>query len=551
MDEQALNSLSIAYAANHEPDVNGPYWLGYETVSLWNPGTRLAIGPLRSTAAARAAAELNKMLAEDETLLKAVYDQLDKHAGNGQAKVIPAYSVLDGAKGGAGNDQAAGRTLRAVQASRIGMRATRWLWEESSAELFTRPASSWLPLGALCLLAGREGCGKSTWAYRIAAMVTTGTLPGAFHGTPRAVVVVATEDAWEQTIVPRLVAAKADLERVYRVDAQAEDYVTTLTLPSDIPALGELCAGKDVALVLLDPLMGAISGALDTHKDHEVRRALEPLSRLAHDGQLTILGLIHVNKSQGSDLLTRIMASRAFSAVARAVLFAMVEQPEIGAEPEAESFLFGQAKNNLAARVPHSVRYHIEGVRVGHDDDLSVPIFSSHIVVDGIASSRIDELMAAQENRAPNRETVADRAGRWLREYLTGKGEVHSAVAKAAGKAAGYNDRTLQRVLEDAGVRVVPILGTNKTSWVLDPQETAVTVDTLDAVDTSVAVVANQVRAVNDVNQAVACDNRDNTTTPREAVANPRVCLGGCGRTEHLSPVTCMCASCTDREDTT
>ena len=50
-------------------------------------------------------------------------------------------------------------------------------------------------------------------------MITRGTLDGEFHGTPRSVI-VATEDPWSETIVPRLIAAGADLNRVYRCDVR-------------------------------------------------------------------------------------------------------------------------------------------------------------------------------------------------------------------------------------------------------------------------------------------------------------------------------------------
>ena len=56
-----------------------------------------------------------------------------------------------------------------------------------------------------------------------------------------------------------------------------------------------------------------------------MRRALEPLSAMADAANLTVLGLIHVNKSVSSDALNLLMASRAFPAVARNVLFVMTD----------------------------------------------------------------------------------------------------------------------------------------------------------------------------------------------------------------------------------
>ena len=46
------------------------------------------------------------------------------------------------------------------------MRAVRWLWEDK------------IPLGEITLLAGREGLGKSTIAYTLAAWITQGTMKG-------------------------------------------------------------------------------------------------------------------------------------------------------------------------------------------------------------------------------------------------------------------------------------------------------------------------------------------------------------------------------------
>jgi hypothetical protein len=354
------------------------------------------------------------------------------------------------------------RTLKVTRASDIRMRATRWLWQDGDAH--------WLPLGGLALLGGREGIGKSTIAYGLAAQVTRGTLPGASLGTPRQVIIAATEDAWEQTVVPRLAACGADLARVMRVDTVTKDGATvSLSVPADTASLQHLCVAQDVALVLLDPLMGTISGKLDTHKDAEVRQALEPLSRLAHDAQVTLLGLIHVNKSTGADLLTRLMASRAFSAVARAVLFATKNDqvPDVdlvagGTTPPAETFLLGQPKNNLAAKVPFSLRYHIDGTQVGYDEELCEPIFGSRIVWDGRQEERVDDLVQQMETRKAHEHKPVGKAASWLREYLRG-GQVPSRQVKQDANDAGFSESTLKRAFQEINGQVINVGRT--THW--------------------------------------------------------------------------------------
>jgi hypothetical protein len=121
-------------------------------------------------------------------------------------------------------------------------------------------------------------------------------------------------------------AAGADRDRVFRIDAVTPEVLPeAVKLPDDLAELERIIRAEDVAMLLLDPLMGTVSGKLDSHKDHDVRIALEPLARLASECTISIIGLIHVNKGQAADLLNRVMASKAFAAVARGVLYAARE----------------------------------------------------------------------------------------------------------------------------------------------------------------------------------------------------------------------------------
>jgi hypothetical protein len=103
---------------------------------------------------------------------------------------------------------------------------------------------------------GREGTGKSQFTLWVAAQVTRGRLPGVLYGKPRHVIIVATEDSWQHTIVPRLIAAGADLSMVARADMVSEtaDNVT-ISLPSDISLLEQTITKYEMALVILDPVL--------------------------------------------------------------------------------------------------------------------------------------------------------------------------------------------------------------------------------------------------------------------------------------------------------
>lgn len=342
-------------------------------------------------------------------------------------------------------ENAPDRALRVTTASGMRPRATQWLWKDESA--------CWMPLGSLALLAGREGIGKSLWAYWIAAQITTGRLPGHSHGRPRAVVISALEDAWEQTVIPRLIAAGADLSRVLKVEARVGDADAPISLPVDMAELEGICKTRDVGLIILDPLLGVISGRLDTHKDADVRRALEPVSRLAHDIQASVLGLIHLNKG-GGDLLTRMMGSRAFSAVARSVLACAEETQETGEEEieldHARIFRFGQEKNSLGAQVDRSIRYEIEGCTVGFDDELGIAIESSRLVIRNSVAGTVGEHVAMSESSGHGRPGAGREpdSDQWLRARLVAVGpELRSTIVLAAP----YSESTLLRALARIG----------------------------------------------------------------------------------------------------
>ena len=239
------------------------------------------------------------------------------------------------------------RQVRLTPASAIAVRPVRWLWSDR------------LPLGAVALLGGREGVGKSILMCQLAADVTRGRVPGVFAQCPQSVMIAATEDSWAHTIVPRLMAAEADLSRVFRVEVTLTDLEeTALSLPQDLAALEQAIVGHAVALVIFDPLLSRLDASLDTHKDSEVRQALEPLAALADRTGASVVGLIHVNKSAHTDPLTTLMGSRAFAAVARAVLF-VVTDPE-----DEEMRLLGQAKNNLGRADLPTLRFCMESVKV-------------------------------------------------------------------------------------------------------------------------------------------------------------------------------------------
>jgi hypothetical protein len=296
------------------------------------------------------------------------------------------------------------RTITLRSLNTVQPQVTDWMWQDI------------VPVNHFGLHAGREGKGKSLSLLDVAAQLTRGTLPGIHHGTPKSVLITATEDDYASTIVPRLMAADADLSRVFAIEVTSGEHTADLSLPVDIDALKQTIIDRgDIALLILDPLLSRLDGKLDTHKDSATRQALEPLERLAQDAHVTVLGIIHVNKGESGDILNTIMGSRAFTAVARVVL-ATLQNPNDPSE-----MVLGQAKCNVGAAARTSMPYVIHEKTVGQAPD-GRDITAPYIEWRGVSQKSIHEWQ--QEATAKVRGASAAARShlaedvQWLSDFL-------------------------------------------------------------------------------------------------------------------------------------
>ncbi len=210
----------------------------------------------------------------------------------------------------------------------------RWLWNH------------WLALGKLHILAGAPGQGKTTIALAMAATITIGgRWPDGSRCAPGNVLIWSGEDDPADTLVPRLMAAGADRARCYFIEGARRDGEV---VPFD-PArdLGQLLEAIEkiggINLLVIDPVVSAVTG--DSHKNTEVRRALQPLVDLAASCDCAVLGITHFAKGgQGTDPAQRVVGSVAFTAVARVV---MVAAKVKGDEEGQDARILARSKSNI------------------------------------------------------------------------------------------------------------------------------------------------------------------------------------------------------------
>jgi putative DNA primase/helicase len=254
-----------------------------------------------------------------------------------------------------------------------------------------------IPEGKLVLVGGPPGLGKSQLTAFIAATISNGGDWPCNEGTTAVgnVIFMSAEDGIEDTIVPRLMAAGANLDRVHIVASATKPDGTgrkTFSLKTDVDLLETKAKEiRDVRLIIVDPI-SAYMGGSDGHGNVETREVLEPLAEMANRLHIAVVAVTHLNKGGGGGnqtALNRFSGSIAFIAAARAA-FAVLEDPE----NDERRFLL-QAKNNLGKKCKGLV-FRMEQ-RV-----VSEGIVSSNIIFfeNEQVSQSIDEALTASEKRA-------------------------------------------------------------------------------------------------------------------------------------------------------
>jgi hypothetical protein len=203
--------------------------------------------------------------------------------------------------------------LADIPATEVKMSTVTWLWPNRFA------------LGKLGIIAGLPDEGKGQLANYIVARVTTGgPWPMGEGRSPIGnVVYLQAEDGLADTVVPRLVAAGADLSRVHLLGLVAEQgKKRMLSLQTDLELLRrKIIEVGDVKLAVIDPVSAYMGvGKMDSYRTTDVRAVLGPLVDLLEELMIAGVGIMHFNKKVDvTNALLRISDSLAFGAAARHV----------------------------------------------------------------------------------------------------------------------------------------------------------------------------------------------------------------------------------------
>lgn len=331
--------------------------------------------------------------------------------------------------------------VNAVSASHITPTAIRWAWP------------GWLALGKLTILAGAGGTGKTTLTIGLAATMTCGGRwpDGEIFNERRSVIIWSSEDDPSDTIVPRLIAAGADLNKVYILQGRINGLGESMPFDpaKDIDLLAaELERIGDVGMIMIDPIVSAVAG--DMHRANDVRRALQPVVDMAEHYGCAVLGITHFSKgSAGNNPAERVLGSQAFGALARTVLVAAKEE-------ESDLRVLARAKSNIATD-SGGCSYVIEQCTVGAGIPATRVLWGDKI--EGSAREILGQIETQPSEEANERE----EAEQFLINLLA-NGPVPTRQVKADANGAGFAWRTVERAKKTLGVEAVKI--GMKEGWV-------------------------------------------------------------------------------------
>lgn len=311
-----------------------------------------------------------------------------------------------------------------TRASKIKPRRQKWFWEHDGQGI--------VPQATTTVFAGKGGEGKTTFALSLAAQLTRGTLTGDLFGHPGEAIIIGPEDDWGSVMVPRLIAAGADLDKVLKltVETVTDEHTgeRTMSFPIDVAKLREVLEEYDVKLIIIDPAPSLMAG--DTNKVQDVRRAYEPLIALAQEFELALILINHFGKG-GGDVSAKLSGSHAWRDLTRSYLAFVTD-------PSTDERIMTQDKNNYGTS-KGSYKFNLVSQVVDLGDGESADVARVDFL--GESDLTAQDVLDEPTGQASN----LNEYQAFLVDYLTEKGERPAQEVMVAAQEAGLDAEKLKK----------------------------------------------------------------------------------------------------------
>jgi putative DNA primase/helicase len=323
------------------------------------------------------------------------------------------------------------------RASFVRARRITWLWRNR------------IPRARVGIVFGPPGQGKST---------LLALLMGELTRAGERVMIASAEDDPETTIVPRLIGAGGVLENVTIISTKASKGETNLLLPRDLDALA--VGMYDHALLLIDPFNAHLSDEVNGNSDQSVRSmVLAPLGGWARQTDCAVLAVMHPNKTQGGDALSRISGSGGYGGAARFVFLLGAHPDDVGKTRDVRQVLV-HVKASEGEPMPALTFKRTVTAFERDDEQLETPVL---------------ELVADHEHISPEAVlavTDPDEAGafveavEWLQRELVDGPKPSKRLLATARERGDFSERTLRKAKRTLGVRSEREPGGSGWLWV-------------------------------------------------------------------------------------
>lgn len=222
------------------------------------------------------------------------------------------------------------------------VRSTSQSYAEITADQIEPKEVSWLwypriAAGTITLVGAKGGTGKGMFLTDIAARITRAALWPTMdksHAPRGRVLWCETEDLIAQTVVPRMMAAKADLSRVIIKTSAADLFA--------IDDLREYVIQRNIRMIVLSPLNSFLD-IEDGNNGKLVRKGLERLQSCIEGTKCAIVGICHLNKKADLDAVERLLGSVEYVNFVRNVLL-------LNAEKGTDDVRVVHAKQNISKK---------------------------------------------------------------------------------------------------------------------------------------------------------------------------------------------------------
>lgn len=324
--------------------------------------------------------------------------------------------------------------VRTSWSHKVEVEKVHWLWNK------------YIPQGKITVLAGDPGMGKSTIALDLISRISRGTfLPLSEDRTVSGTSLIASaEDAPEDTIVPRLIAAGANLRRVGIIrEVGIEGETRYLCFPRDLERLRNAIVKTGARILIIDPLNAFLEKGTDTYKDQDIRMVLAPLELIAEETSCAILIIAHLNKKEDSSTLYRVGGSIGFIGAARSVL-------AVSKSTKDNVRVLYSLKTNLG-KLPPSLSYETREIKKQKQEEAD---WAGEEKVKSSMIRWLGEVSFDASKGASNDTTKSsEEAEEFLRQILTDAEMPADAIYHEA-KLAGVSKGLLNSVKRSIGIKI-------------------------------------------------------------------------------------------------